>query len=196
MKNILSPAKLQTVKKGSAFAFELLAQRITGIVDVGFVSDDMLRGQDDEITAREIYSKEFSSVEQVGFITEVINGVRIGYSPDGLVGEDGLVEIKSRRDKYQIETIIADEVPQEYMLQIQTGLLVTGRKWLDFISYASGLPLFVKRVFPCEKYFEKIKLAIDEFETELLEYWSDYDTKQQTMIKTERKTYNDEVDFE
>ena len=51
------------------------------------------------------------------------------------MGDDGLIECKSRRQKFQVETISADQVPAEYMLQIQTGFLVSGRKWLDFISY-------------------------------------------------------------
>jgi hypothetical protein len=55
--------------------------------------------------------------------------------PDALVGDDGLIECKSRRGKFQIQTIAENEVPEEYVLQLQTGLLVTGRKWIDFISY-------------------------------------------------------------
>jgi hypothetical protein len=56
--------------------------------------------------------------------------------------------VQERRQKFQVETILADKVPDEYMLQIQTGLLVTGREWLDFVSYCAGLPMFIKRVFP------------------------------------------------
>jgi len=75
---------------------------------------------------------------------------------DGLVGKDGLIEIKSRIQKHQIKTIIDDEVPLEYMLQIQTGLIVSERKWCDFISYSNGMPMFVKRVYPIVEMQNKI----------------------------------------
>jgi predicted phage-related endonuclease len=94
-------------------------------------------------------------------VTNDDHGFVIGYSPDGLVDDDGLIECKSRRQKFQVETILADRVPEEYMLQIQTGLLVTGREWLDFVSYCAGLPMFIKRVFPDARYQEAIIAAAD-----------------------------------
>jgi hypothetical protein len=112
----------------------LLGQRITGYTEPRYISDDMLRGHDDEIEARIRYAEHFAPVTECGFVTNDDHGFVIGYSPDGLVDDDGLIECKSRRQKFQVETILADKVPEEYMLQIQTGLLVTGRKWLDFVS--------------------------------------------------------------
>ena len=111
------------------------------------------------------------------------------YSPDGLVGDDGLIECKSRRQKYQIETILADEVPAEYLLQCQTGLLVTGRKWLDFISYCGGLPMFVKRVWPCPEIHRAILDAALAFEQRLAAAQTRYDewrNRQPVVIHTER----------
>lgn len=153
--------------KERAHMFELLAQRITGHVEPQYISDDMLRGHEDEILARAKYAEHYAPVTECGFVTRDDFGVTIGYSPDGLVGEDGLIEIKSRRMKYQIETILSDKVPQEYMLQIQTGLLVTGRKWLDFVSYSAGLPMYVKRVFPDAEIQAAIIAASAEFEDRL-----------------------------
>ena len=124
----------------------------------------MLRGWEDEIAAREVYSQRYAPVDEVGFVTEDKWGFTLGYSPDGLVGDDGLIEVKSRRQKYQAETIITGEVPVDYMLQIQTGLLVTGRKWLDFISYCGGMPMFVKRVYPDEAMQAAIIGAAEEYE--------------------------------
>jgi hypothetical protein len=75
-------------------------------------------------------------------------GFSLGYSPDGLVGDDGLIEVKCRRQKKHLQTILADEVPPENMAQLQCGLLVSGREWIDYVSYCGGMPMYVKRVYP------------------------------------------------
>jgi len=142
MKNILTPTlKIANNDKTRQHVYELLAQRITNYVEPHYFNDDMLRGQYDEIKARDIYAEKYAPVKEMGFITNTKLGFTLGFSPDGLVGNDGFIEIKSRRQKYQIETILADAVPEEYMLQIQTGLLVSEREWCDFISYSAGSTL-------------------------------------------------------
>lgn len=149
MKLIVTPTlKVASNEKERAHLYELAAQRLTKYVEPHYVSDDMLRGQNDEIDARELYAETYAPVTEVGFITNNRWGFTIGYSPDGLVGDDGLIECKSRRQKYQIETITSREVPADYTIQIQTGLLVSERKWLDFVSYCGGLPMVTIRVFP------------------------------------------------
>jgi hypothetical protein len=191
MRLILTPTlKVASNDKERAHLFELLAQRITGYTEPRFVSDDMLRGHEDEIEARIKYAEHYAPVKECGFITRNMGGIVIGYSPDGLVGDDGLIECKSRRQKYQVETIMADEVPAEYMLQIQTGLLVSGRKWLDFISYSAGLPMFVKRVLPDDRYRVAIIAAATEFENRLqlaLDRYQSALKSMPTLINTERK---------
>jgi tetrahydromethanopterin S-methyltransferase subunit B len=165
MKLILTPTlKIANNDKTRAHVWELAAQRITGYVEPHYISDDMMRGFDDEVRARDLYSDRYSPVTEAGFITNDQWGFTIGYSPDGLVGDDGLIECKSRRQKYQVQTISEGKVPAEYMLQIQTGLLVTGRAWLDFISYSGGLPMFVKRVLPDPQIQEAIIDAATYFE--------------------------------
>ena len=191
IKLIMTPTlKVASNDKDRAHLFELLAQRITGYTEPQYVSDDMLRGHEDEIEARIKYAENFAPVTECGFITRNMGGIVIGYSPDGLVGDDGLIECKSRRQKYQVETILADEVPAEYMLQIQTGLLVTERNWLDFVSYSAGLPMFVKRVLPDERYRAAIIAAATEFESRLQMALSRYQSALKSMpilINTERK---------
>ena len=175
--------------KERAHLFELIGQRITGYTEPHYISDDMLRGNEDEVAARIRYAEHFAPVTECGFVTNDDHGVVIGYSPDGLVGDDGLIECKSRRQKYQIETILADEVPAEYLLQCQTGLLVTGRKWLDFISYCGGLPMFVKRVWPCQEIQHAIIAAASAFEQRLAAAQARYDewrNRQPVVIHTER----------
>ena len=154
MKLIMTPRtrKAANNDESRAHVYELLAQRITKYVEPHYVSDDMLRGQEDELDAKIKYNEHYAPVQEVGFVTNDQWGFTLGYSPDGIIGEDGLIECKSRRQKYQIKTIVehgvTGEVPDEYMLQIQTGLLVTGRSWCDFISYSGGLHMITIRVFP------------------------------------------------
>ena len=175
--------------KERAHLFELIGQRITGYTEPHYISDDMLRGHEDEIEARIRYAEHFAPVTECGFVTNDDHGVVIGYSPDGLVGDDGLIECKSRRQKFQIETILADEVPAEYLLQCQTGLLVTGRKWLDFVSYCGGLPMFVKRVWPCPEIQQAIIAAASAFEQRLAAAqarYAEWLARQPVIIHTER----------
>lgn len=147
-----------------ALVMTLVAERITGHVEQAFPSRDMERGTLSEPFARDIYSETYAPASEVGFMVRDFGGYKIGYSPDGLVGEDGLLEIKSPRQKKHLATILADEVPLEHMAQCQTGLLVSGRDWIDFISYNGGMPLWSKRVEPDPKWQAAIKDAVEAFE--------------------------------
>lgn len=191
MKLILTPTlKVADNDKTRAHVYELLFQRLTKFVEPQYVSDAMLRGQEDEIYARAAYEEHFAPVTQVGFITNDQWGFTIGYSPDGLVGEDGLIECKSRAGKYQVQTIAEDEVPAEYMLQLQTALLVTGRSWIDFISYSGGLPMFVKRVEPDPLVQGAIVAAATNFEAKVAAKEREYRATLAGMakvIETERR---------
>jgi len=188
MKLIITPTlKTASNDKEKAHLYELAAQRITGYVEPQFISDDMLRGMDDEIDAKALYHEHYAPVEDIGFITNDLLGFTIGYSPDGLVGDDGLIEIKSRRQKYQMQTILTGMVPDEYMIQLQTGLWVSGRKWIDFISYSSGMPMFVKRVYPDAEYRAAILTAAMQFETRLIEVVDQYKEKSAKFVPTVRR---------
>lgn len=102
--------------------------------EVIFNSFDIERGNRLEPIARQEYeARTLKPVEEVGFI-ESDDGL-LGYSPDGLVGEDGLIEIKAPRKSKHLETIFKNKVPLEHIAQIQGGLYLSNRKWLDFISY-------------------------------------------------------------
>lgn len=148
----------------------LAAERITGFVDPTWVSLDMQRGIDDEPFAVDAYSVHRSVlVLECGFMVRTWESAdghtcRLGYSPDGLVGTDGLIEIKSRRGKKQVETVLTGEVPAENLAQCQAGLFVSGRDWLDFISYAGGMHLWTVRVYPDPKWFDAITAAVEAFE--------------------------------
>lgn len=138
----------------------LAAERITGQVEETPFTRDMERGVMAEPFAQDAYTERTgNAVESVGFIVRHFKGYSIGLSPDGLVGDDGLTEWKAPRAKGHINTVLADEVPAYYMAQCQTALLVAGRKWIDFVSFHGGLPLFIKRVFPDPQWFAAIKAA-------------------------------------
>ena len=172
MKLLVTPTlKVAANEKERALVWELLAQRLTKHVEPRYISDDMLRGQEDEIEAVALYAKTYEPVERVGFITNDRWGFTIGYSPDALVGADGLVECKSRGQKYQIQTIVdyvsADKIDPDFMIQVQTGLMVSERKWCDLISFCGGLPMATVRVYPDEKIQTAILEAVTAFEERL-----------------------------
>jgi predicted phage-related endonuclease len=191
MKLIVTPTlKTASNDKERTHMYELLAQRISGFVEPSYVSDDMLRGQQDEIDARMYYEKNVAPVTEMGFITNNKWGFTLGYSPDGLVGDDGAIECKSRRQKFQIKTIIDGEMPDDYLIQVQTGLLVSERKWIDFISYSGGLPMITIRVFPIPEMQDAILKAAAVFELNLREKLVAYQEAEQTnlrLIPTERR---------
>lgn len=188
-KLLTATMKTASNETSRAYLCEMLAQRVTRYVEPSFIGDDMLRGLDDEITARDLYSEHYAQVEQTGFVTNDRWGITIGYSPDGLVGDDGLIECKSRRQKFQIATILAMQMPAEYLIQCQVGLLVTERPWLDFISYSGGLPMVVIRIYPDEKVQAAIVEAAVAFEARLAECQEQYAAAlaNNRMIPTERR---------
>lgn len=192
MKLIITPTtlKLASNDKASAHLYELLAQRITKYVEPHYISEDMLRGREDELEARGLYHQHYAPVQDVGFVTNNKWGFTLGYSPDGLVGDEGLIECKSRRQKFQAEVIIAGAVPTEHMIQIQTGLLITERAWCDYVSYCGGMPMTVIRVFPDEKIIEAIEEAATDFELLLSKRQEQYDAALKSgarLIPTERR---------
>ncbi|MET4222818.1 lambda exonuclease family protein [Oerskovia enterophila] len=179
----LQPASNETSRGLTAL---LVAERITGHTDPTYTSDDMLRGIVDEPRAREKYSEHHAPVRETGFMVRDDWGFKIGYSPDGLVGDDGLIEITSRRQKVHLATILADEVPAESMAQLQSGLLVSGRAWIDYVSYCGGMPLYVKRVLPDPRWAEAIVTVVEQFERAAERMVSDYLEQVDGLPTTER----------
>ena len=196
---ILTPTlQIASNDKERAHLYELLAQRITKHVEPHYISDDMLRGHEDEMEAKIIYSEKYAPVEGMGFITNDKWGFTLGCSPDGLVGNDGLIEAKSRRQKYQmatlIECVIEGAIPREYILQVQTALLVSERDWCDFLSFSGGLHMPVIRAWPDEKIQEAILDAAAAFEARVREKMDKYAevlTSGLRLVATERRIYEE-----
>jgi hypothetical protein len=192
---IVTPTlKAASNEKERTHLYELLAQRITQYVEPRYIGDDMLRGMDDEIEAVALYAKEYEPVQHVGFITNDKWGFKIGYSPDTLVGDEGQVECKSRAQKHQIRTLVdyvpANKIDPDFMIQVQTGLMVSERSWCDLISYCGGLPMATVRVFPDAAIQDAILAAATGFEERIAAALDRYDgviASDARLIETERR---------
>lgn len=185
---LLTPSlKVADNDKSRGAVAALVAERITGVSEPSFVNDDMMRGILEEPLARDKYAETRKvTVTEVGFMVRDFDGRQLGYSPDGLVGDDGLIEVKCPRAKGHLLTVLADEVPAAYMAQCQTALLVSGRKWLDYISWHAGLPFYVKRVLPDPAWHAAIREALHNFEESAARMAADFAARTENLPATER----------
>lgn len=155
---------------------QLIGERITGEPADAFQGNRHTeRGHELEPMARDLYAQRSGAtdIEQVGIILgDVVRKStgeihRVGYSPDSLVGSDGLTEIKTKLPKYQVEVLLSGEIPKEHIAQCQGGLWVSNREWIDFISFWPGMPLFVKRAYRDEKMIRTIAERVEAFYEEM-----------------------------
>lgn len=151
---------------------ELICQRLTGKVETGYSNSAMQRGNELEPVAREMYIlNEFDvSVTETGFVPHpFISG--FGASPDGLVNDDGLIEIKCPNTATHIETLKTGIPKRHYLLQMQAQMICTKRKWCDFISYDDRLPpdlsYFQTRINFDENLSYEIESEVKNFISEL-----------------------------
>lgn len=197
---LLTPTgKSASNDKSRRIVLDLLAQRISGVVEDMPQTFAMQRGHEDEIEAKLLYADRIAPVSEVGFMTEDRWGFKLGYSPDGLIGERGLLECKSRAHGLQLAVICSQEVPAEYMAQIQTGLLVSGRDWLDFISFPAmgGGQMMIKRVYPDPVMQEALVDAARAFEGEIeakrAEYVEAMKNPELRFLETEKRSIEEEI---
>ena len=172
-----------------ALVMEKAAQRITGEIEPQFISDDMIRGIEQEGVAREYYRQFEPDAREVGFVTRDMGGFVIGASPDALVGDVGGWETKCPRQKEHVRTVLSGEVPDQYVFQVQTCLFVSGRDWWDFSSFYGGLDMPVIRVDPDLRMHEAIKDAAEQFEETVqaaVKAWGDRSESGIRMIATEK----------
>ena len=173
----------------------LASERITGWTEEHYTSREMERGHMDEPLARDLYSRTYAQADEAGFFIRDDWGFAIGASPDGLVGDDGGIEIKSRAPKAHLRTIVANEVPAENMAQIQTCLLVTGRSWWDYVSYCGGMPMWTNRVEPDERWFAAIVDAVEQTEIAIRDQIATYQERTAGLPETERIDHFPDMEF-
>lgn len=149
-------SKGEPSKQLKPYAIKLASELLTVEHEESFLNKDMERGNELEPEARQAYQEYvFCEVQEVGFMS----CKDCGYSPDGLVGEDGLIEIKCPNQTTHTKYLYEDRLPVEYWAQCQGGLMVSGRKYLDFISYNPTFEhnsLFIKRVYRDEDFIKKL----------------------------------------
>lgn len=150
---------------------ELVAERLTGHRQEGFTNAAMQWGTETEPEARSTYQLQINCrVGQTGFVPHP-SIADTGASPDGLVRDDGLVEIKCPNTATHLETLLGAELPQKYFYQIQWQLACTGRGWCDFVSFDPRLPesmrLHVERVKREDAVIAALEKDVTEFLTEL-----------------------------
>jgi putative phage-type endonuclease len=149
---------------------QLVTERLTGMSQDFYTNADMQRGIEVEPVARAAYQANHELVDEVGFIKHPTI-LWFGASPDGLVGSDGLVEIKCPRSTTHLEYIQAKKPPAKYIPQMMAQLSCTGRKWVDFVSFDNRFPehlqLFVVRFEPSAEELEKFETKVKEFLSEV-----------------------------
>lgn len=148
------------------YAFDLASDTLLTKGEEGYKNINMQRGNDLEAVARQAYQEQrddFALVEQCGFITTDCG--RFGYSPDGLIG-DGLIEIKCPLAKTHFAYILDNKCPSEYYAQVQGGLYIAEKRWLDFISFHPDFkqPLFIKRIERDEEFILKLSILLEKLE--------------------------------
>lgn len=144
--------------------YALAGEIMTGQPAESYESAEMIRGREMEPDARAYYvylSDE--PVSQVGFIR---NGQK-GCSPDSLVGEQGILEIKTKKPAVLIEALLRDDIQPEHKAQVQGSMWVAEREWVDFLAYWPRMPKCLRRVKRDDQYIKELAAAVDVFNDEL-----------------------------
>jgi len=161
-KGKMTASRAQAIGNGSkgldTYIIDMMADNYSSGEYEGYTNAHVERGNELEELARQAYSLETgNAVKQVGFVEY---NEFAGCSPDGLIGEDGGIEIKCQADKKHFRLILngEKEIDSSYLWQIQMSLLVTGRKWWEFIAYNPNFEksLLVFRILPDEAMHAKL----------------------------------------
>jgi putative phage-type endonuclease len=181
--DIMAKTKTGVSASRGNYLAQLVAERLTGQSADTFKSGAMQHGTETEPQARMVYEAETGQI-----VTEVamINHPTIemsGASPDGLVGEDGLVEIKCPNTSTHIATLMADKAPSGYIPQMQWQMACTGRAWCDFVSFDPRMPedmqLLIKRV-------PRDEALIAEYEAEVIKFLAEVQETVDKLIALRR----------
>lgn len=153
-------------KQRTKYLWQLAGERITKKPEESYQNASMLRGNEMQSEAKSLYEIiNDVTVQEVGFCLDDSN--KYGSSPDGLIGEDGGLELKCPQMATHVGYLLDNTVPTDYIQQVQGNLLVTGRKWWDFKSYYPGIKPLIIRVYPDEKFLKLLKSELIMFCEEL-----------------------------
>ena len=140
MADVMARTKSGYGASRSNYMAELIAERLTGNPANGYVNEAMKFGTENEPLARAAYVFSYGvEVEEVGFIDHPEMEMT-GCSPDGLIGKDGLIEIKVPNTSTHIDFLLGEEIPDKYIKQMDWQMECTGRQWVDFASFDPRLP--------------------------------------------------------
>lgn len=180
---IVTPKTGKPSEQAKAYMYGLIAERIMGTPLVESVSWFMERGSAMEAEAVSYYAFQRDvEPEPVGFITN--DDATIGASPDRLIGDDGLLEIKCPAPHTHIGLLLKEPLDMKYRSQIQGQLWVTGRQWVDIMSYCPGLPEVLIRVERDEEHIARLAIGVTAFSKELETRWQEWKSDNPT---TERE---------
>lgn len=187
------PANNQTSR---GYIAQLAAERISGHVEPFYATYDMDRGSTEEVYARQAYEEHHAPVEQVGFmVRDLGDGALLGYSPDGLVGDTGGIEIKSRKARIQVDTILYGGATMA-MEQMSAGLVVTERDWIDYCSYSNGMPFWVERFYkPSPEWQQQIIDVVKDAEIAIRNLITEFETRAQGLPVMEWRDYEKEMEI-
>ena len=171
--DVIAKTKSGPAASRKNYAAELVAERLTGQAAKGFTNAAMQWGTDTEPEARAAYAFHTDAdVEEVGFIVHPVIA-ESGASPDGLVDDDGMVEIKCPNTATHLETLLSGKIDGKYITQMQWQMACVGRAWCDFVSYDPRLPekhrMFVKRVPRDDARISELEYEVRVFLTEITE---------------------------
>ena len=150
---------------------QLICEILTGKPAESYSNAAMQWGTETEPLARAQYElKTGNMVNQIGFVTHPMIE-QAGASPDGLIGEDGCIEIKCPNTSTHLDTLLSQKVPSKYITQMTWQMVCTGRKWCDFVSYDPRLPenlqLYIERIELDQDYAKKLQNEVVMFLVEV-----------------------------
>jgi putative phage-type endonuclease len=169
--DIIAKTKTGYSTSRANYMAELICERLTGMQGASYSNAAMAWGVETEPMARAAYEGAVGSlVLETGFVPHA-SITMAGASPDGLVGDDGLVEIKGPMTATHIDTLLGQSVPNKYVTQMQWQMACTGREWCDFVSFDPRMPknmqLFIKRVQRDPKVIANLEEEVFTFLKEL-----------------------------
>ena len=151
-------------KSREKYLYKMAGEAVAGIREDGYTSFAMQRGTEMEPEAKAMYELiTGETVQEVGYVKNDI----CGGSPDGLIGDDGLIEIKCPIITTHVEYLIKGKLPTTYFQQVQGYLYITGREWIDFMSYYPALKPLVVRVAPDKPWIERLEQELIAFNEDL-----------------------------